>query len=104
MMTLTFKNILTGSEDNIGIVTLNRPNVLNALSHELMAELVQALEQFDRDDSVRAIVLTGSERAFAAGADIKEMSDENSISIMLKDQFATWDRVKKYQKAYHCCC
>jgi len=97
-MTLTFKTILTSTEDQIGIVTLNRPKVLNALSHELMGELVQALESFDHDDSVRAIVLTGSERAFAAGADIKEMSDETSISIMLKDQFATWDRVKNIRK------
>ena len=98
MMTLTFKNILTSTEDQIGIVTLNRPKVLNALSHELMAELVSALEEFDRDDNVRAIVLTGSERAFAAGADIKEMADETTISIMQKDQFATWDRVKNIKK------
>lgn len=98
MMTLTFKNILTTKEDQIGVVTLNRPNVLNALSHELMAELVAALEEFDRDEEVRAIVLTGNERAFAAGADIKEMSDETTISIMLKDQFATWDRVKNIKK------
>src|SRR6185437_18693 len=98
MMTLTYKNILTAKEDQVGIVTLNRPNVLNALSHELMAELVAALEEMDRDQSVRAIVLTGSERAFAAGADIKEMSDESTVSIMLKDQFATWDRVKNIKK------
>lgn len=98
MMTLTFKNILTSTEDQIGIVQLNRPNVLNALSHDLMAELVEALESFDRDEKVRAIVLTGNERAFAAGADIKEMSEESSISIMLKDQFATWDRVKNIKK------
>lgn len=98
MMTLTFKNIEVAKEDAIGIVTLNRPKALNALSHELMAELVQALEDFDRDDNVRAIVLTGSERAFAAGADIKEMAEETSISIMLKDQFATWDRVKNIRK------
>jgi enoyl-CoA hydratase len=99
MMTLTsYKNILTSTEDQIGIVTLNRPQVLNALSHELMGELTQALEAFDRDENVRAIVLTGSERAFAAGADIKEMSDETSISIMLKDQFATWDKVKNVKK------
>ena len=97
-MTLTFKNILTSTEDQIGIVTLNRPKVLNALSHELMAELVTALEEFDRDENVRAIVLTGSERAFAAGADIKEMADETTISIMQKDQFATWDRVKNIKK------
>ena len=60
MMTVTFKNILTSKEDHIGIVSLNRPTVLNALSHDLMAELVQALEEFDRDEEVRAIVLTGS--------------------------------------------
>jgi enoyl-CoA hydratase len=98
MMTLTYKNILTAKEDQVGIVTLNRPSVLNALSHELMAELVAALEEMDGDESVRAIVLTGNERAFAAGADIKEMSDESTVSIMLKDQFATWDRVKNIKK------
>jgi enoyl-CoA hydratase len=98
MMTLTYKNILTAKEDMIGIVTLNRPSALNALSHELMAELVAAIEEFDRDESVRAIVLSGSERAFAAGADIKEMSDETAISIMLKDQFATWDKIKNVKK------
>ena len=97
-MTLTFKNILTTTEGEVGIVTLNRPKVLNALSHELMAELVEALEQFDRDDKIRAIVLHGSERAFAAGADIKEMAYETTVSIMLKDQFATWDRVKNIKK------
>ena len=97
-MTLTYKNILTSTEDQIGIVTLNRPTVLNALSHDLMDELVKALEEFDRDDNIRVIILTGSERAFAAGADIKEMSDETTISIMNKDRFATWDRVRCTKK------
>lgn len=105
VMTMTYKNILTAREAvaanssiNIGVVTLNRPTVLNALNHELMNELVEALEAFDKDDSVRSIVLTGSERAFAAGADIKEMSDETTVSIMLKDRFATWDRINKIKK------
>ncbi len=98
MMTLTFKNVLTATEGQIGVVTLNRPSVLNALSHELMEELVAALEAFDADDNIRVIILTGSERAFAAGADIKEMSDETSVSIMLKDRFATWDKVKNIKK------
>lgn len=98
MMTLTYKNILTAIEDQIGIVTLNRPNVLNALSHDLMDELVQGLEEFDRNDQVRVIILSGSERAFAAGADIKEMSEETSISIMQKDRFATWDRIRHIKK------
>jgi enoyl-CoA hydratase len=111
VMTMTYKNILTAKEAvgaksgkadqpeiNIGVVNLHRPTVLNALNHELMEELVTALEDFDRDDSVRAIVLTGSDRAFAAGADIKEMSDETTVSIMLKDRFATWDRIKNIKK------
>lgn len=107
VMTATYKNIISAKEDvggspeakvSIGIVSLNRPSVLNALNHELMEELVVALEELDRDDSVRAIVLTGSDRAFAAGADIKEMSDETTVSIMLKDRFATWDRIKNIKK------
>jgi len=98
MMTLTYKNILTSTEDQIGIVTLNRPNVLNALSHDLMDELVNALQEFDTDDKIRAIILTGSERAFAAGADIKEMSEETSISIMQKDRFASWDKIRQVKK------
>jgi enoyl-CoA hydratase len=98
MSTLTYQNILTAIEDQIAIVTLNRPKVLNALNHELMGELVDALETFDRDDNIRAIVLTGGERAFAAGADIKEMSEETTITIMLKDRFATWDRIRSIKK------
>jgi enoyl-CoA hydratase len=99
MMTLaTYQNILTSVEGNVGIVTLNRPKVLNALNHELMDELVNALEAFEKDDNVRAIVLTGSERAFAAGADIKEMSEESAISILLKNRFATWDKIRTMKK------
>jgi len=97
-MTMTYKTILTEIEGNIAIIRLNRPKALNALSHELMGELVEALNEFDRDDKVRAIILTGSDRAFAAGADIKEMADEDTVSIMLKDQFATWDRVRQCKK------
>jgi enoyl-CoA hydratase len=63
-----------------------------------MAELAEALEAFDCDDSIRVIILTGSERAFAAGADIKEMCDESAVSILLKDRLATWDRVRYIKK------
>lgn len=98
MSTLTYKNIKTETEGQIAIVSLNRPQVLNALNHELMTELAEALEGFDRDDSVRVIILTGSERAFAAGADIKEMADEGAVSILLKDRLATWDRVRYIKK------
>jgi enoyl-CoA hydratase len=98
MVVATYQNILASIEENIGVITLNRPKVLNALNHELMDELVCALEEFEKDEAVRAIVLTGGERAFAAGADIKEMSEESTISIMLKDRFATWDKVRKFKK------
>jgi len=98
MMTLTYNNIQVSTEDTIGIVTLYRPTVLNALNHELMEELVKALEEFDRDDNIRVIILTGGERAFAAGADIKEMQEETTVSIMSKDRFATWDKVRNIKK------
>lgn len=94
----TFKNIKTEVEGAIAIVTLNRPQVLNALNHELMSELAEAMEGFDANDNVRVIILTGGERAFAAGADIKEMCDEGAISIMLKDNLATWDRIRFVKK------
>ena len=97
-MKTTYRNILTETDGPLAIVTLHRPKVLNALNHELMEELVQALTEFDQDDEIRVIVLTGSERAFAAGADIKEMSDETTIGIMLKDRFATWDKIKNIKK------
>lgn len=103
---MTYKNIIVEEDGaagaSIGIITLNRPQVLNALNHELMGELVSALEEFDRKEAIRAIVLTGSERAFAAGADIKEMSEETTISIMLRDNFATWDRIRNIKKPIVC--
>jgi enoyl-CoA hydratase len=98
MTVATYQNILSTVEGNVAIITLNRPKVLNALNHDLMNEVVQALENFERDDQIHAIVLTGSERAFAAGADIKEMSEESAISILLKNRFATWDKIRSCKK------
>lgn len=94
----TYKNIKTEAEGQIAIVSLNRPQVLNALNHELMAELAEVLERHDADENIRVIILTGGERAFAAGADIKEMCDESAVSILLKDRLATWDRVRYIKK------
>ncbi|MED0758241.1 enoyl-CoA hydratase-related protein [Aneurinibacillus thermoaerophilus] len=85
-------------EGAVGVIALNRPEVLNALNLQLIDELVTELERMDRDDSIRAIVLTGNERAFAAGADIGEMADEAAISMLLKDQFAVWDRIAGISK------
>src|ERR1043165_8865122 len=97
-MTLTYKNIKAETEGAVAIVSLNRPAALNALNSELMTELVDALDKFDADESVKVIILTGSERAFAAGADIKEMYDEGAVSILLKDRLATWDKVRNIKK------
>lgn len=96
--TATYENIVIEIEESIGIVRLNRPKVYNALSHALIAELIHALDAFDKDDSVRVIVLTGNDRAFAAGADVSEMLNETSISILKKNQFAAWDKIRQTKK------
>ncbi len=99
MKTITeYENILLEKEEAIAIIKLNRPKVYNALSHALIGELVSAFEQLDKDSGIRTIVLTGNERAFAAGADINEMLPETSVSIMLKDQFAVWDKIRQVKK------
>lgn len=83
---------------HVALIRLNRPKELNALNLALMGELRDALKELDDDDHVRAIVLTGNERAFAAGADIKEMSGRGSIDMLKIDQFSTWDQIKKTKK------
>jgi enoyl-CoA hydratase len=93
-----FKNLLLSQDGFVATVQLNRPKVLNALNIELMTELVDCLEALDQDSGVRAIVLTGSERAFAAGADIKEMADASAVDMLTRDQFARWDRIRKIKK------
>jgi len=95
---LSYQNIKVTKEDSIGIVQLNRPSALNALSFELMAELVKALEELDGDQAVRVIILTGSERAFAAGADLKEMSQSGPVDLILGRRFELWDRIRKIAK------
>jgi len=82
----------------VATVSLNRPKQLNALNMALMDELVATLELLDNDDEIRAIVLTGDSRAFAAGADIMEMADADSTEMLRRDQFAKWDRIRKIKK------
>ncbi|WP_232698873.1 enoyl-CoA hydratase-related protein [Brevibacillus daliensis] len=86
------------TDEQVGIITLNRPQVLNALNLQLIDELVNELERMDQDKNIRVIVLTGNSKAFAAGADINEMAEESAISIMQKDQFAVWDRMSLISK------
>src|SRR5665213_1684503 len=93
-----YNNILLTRDAYVATIQLNRSKALNALNTELMAELVDCLESLDGDEAVRAIVLTGSERAFAAGADIKEMADATAVEMLARDQFARWDRIRKIKK------
>ncbi|MGC4377847.1 enoyl-CoA hydratase-related protein [Fictibacillus sp. Mic-4] len=93
-----FTTIVTKVEDGIGLVELNRPKVLNAINRQMVTELLAAFEQFEGDDNVKAIVLTGNERAFAAGADIDEMKDDDAITLELLNQFKEWDRLALIKK------
>jgi enoyl-CoA hydratase/carnithine racemase len=96
---LDYQNILVSREGAVAVVTLNRPKALNALNSELLAELVSTLETFDADDGVRAIVLTGSDRAFAAGADIKEMAPQSYMDMFKSNFFAgAADRIAAVRK------
>ncbi|MGA9119691.1 MAG: enoyl-CoA hydratase-related protein [Bacteroidota bacterium] len=90
--------IVATTDGPVALVRLNRPEVLNAINRDLMDRLVVTLEAFDQDATIRCIVLTGNERAFAAGADIKEMADATAVEMLLRDQFAKWDRIKKLRK------
>jgi enoyl-CoA hydratase len=99
VLPMTYQNILVTIEEGVGVITLNRPKALNALSSELLDELIAALEAFDVDDAVRAIVLTGSERAFAAGADIKEMAPQTYLDMYKTNLFAPVnDRIAAIRK------
>lgn len=84
--------------EGIGAVHINRPSVLNALSLQTMKEIVDALEAYDNDPAVRCIVLHGSKKAFAAGADITEMADASAVDMLGRDQFTRWDRIRKIRK------
>jgi enoyl-CoA hydratase len=87
--------VLVHRDPPIATVQLNRPQVLNALSPQVIAELVDSLEALDADPLIRAAVLTGNDRAFAAGADIGAMADSTVVEQLARDQFATWDRIRR---------
>jgi enoyl-CoA hydratase len=82
--------------DGVALVTLDRPEVLNALDYRTLGELVEALERLDADESVRCVVITGAgEKAFAAGADIKEMADATPVTLSVANNFARWERIRR---------
>lgn len=87
--------IIVERQGRVGIITLNRPEALNALNAETMREVTTAVKEFDEDAGVGAIVITGSDKAFAAGADIKEMADKTATEMYLNDWFAGWDELTR---------
>jgi enoyl-CoA hydratase len=95
---MDYTNILVEHEDFIAVLTLNRPKVLNALNQETMNQVVEALEALDRDDSVRCVVLTGGDRAFAAGADVTEMREATPVEMLSGYRFQQWERIRRISK------
>ena len=92
---MTDPQVLVHREESIAVALLNRPEVLNALNDEVMAELVGVLEELDRDDAIRCIVLAGSERAFAAGADIGQMADADAMEMYHGRRVDRWDAIRR---------
>ncbi|MCC7292256.1 MAG: enoyl-CoA hydratase/isomerase family protein [Phycisphaerales bacterium] len=90
--------LLISTDGPVARVTLNRPKQLNALNLQLMQELVAALEAFDADEAIRVIVLAGSERAFAAGADVHDMAGSTVVEQVQRNQFARWERIRRIRK------
>ncbi|MGB0497179.1 MAG: enoyl-CoA hydratase [Rubricella sp.] len=84
---MAYETLIVETTDHVGVIRLNRPDALNALNSQLLRELGKALAAMDADDDVRCIVLTGSEKAFAAGADIKEMSEKTYPEVFAEDMF-----------------
>ena len=90
---MAYQNVQVETRDKVGLITLDRPKALNALNSELIAELSAALDAFEADTAIGAMVITGSERAFAAGADIKEMQSKTYMDAYFGDFIAPWERV-----------
>jgi enoyl-CoA hydratase len=97
---MTYENILVEQRGAVTLITLNRPKALNALNTSVLADLIDAFGRFDSDTSQRCAVLTGSERAFAAGADIKEMADQGFASMYASNFFQGWEKVTATRKPW----
>jgi enoyl-CoA hydratase len=92
------ETILTETRGRVGLVTFNRPKALNALNAQVMRDVTAALDAYDADDAIGCCVLTGSEKAFAAGADIREMASAEHMEVFLGDWFAGWERLAAIRK------
>jgi enoyl-CoA hydratase len=95
---MTYQNILTEQHGRVGLIRLNRPQALNALNSQLNDELGLAVAAFDADAGIGCILLTGSDKAFAAGADIKEMAKKSAVEVFMDDFTGTWDAVARARK------
>jgi enoyl-CoA hydratase len=95
---MAYSFILIEVHDQAGLIRLNRPEALNALNRPLMEELIHALENFDADASIGAMVLAGNDRVFAAGADINEMAEASAVDMLLTDNIGVWDRIREIKK------
>ena len=95
---MTYENIKVETKDRVGLITLHRPNALNALNNALIAELNKALDGFEADEGIGCIVITGSEKAFAAGADITEMASKSYMDVYKGDFIADWERITRCRK------
>lgn len=95
---MAYEHILVSSDDGVGLIALNRPRVLNALNQALMEELAGAMEAMDRDDAVRCLVLTGHDRAFAAGADVREFAEATTADMVRGYRFHQWQRIRMVGK------
>ncbi|WP_274630486.1 enoyl-CoA hydratase [Arvimicrobium flavum] len=95
---MPYETILVETRGKVGLITLNRPKALNALNSQVLAEVIDAAKAFDANNAIGAIVLTGSEKAFAAGADIKEMQSKSYAEMYGDDFFAGWDELNRVRK------
>ena len=95
---MSYQNIIVETKGRVGIIRLNRPQALNALNRALMAELAQALESYEADDTIGCLLITGNDKAFAAGADIKEMADKSFIDVYLGNFAGSWDCAAQARK------
>jgi enoyl-CoA hydratase len=95
---VAYEHILVDRDGPVGVVTLNRPKQLNALSGALMGELVEAFEALERDEEIRVIIVTGGQAVFAAGADLKEFGVQSAVGMLTRDRVGVWDRLKATTK------
>ena len=95
---MTYKTILSEKKESVGVITLNRPEAMNALNGALMTELIAALSAFDADDEIGAIVIAGSERVFAAGADISEMAKMSAVEMVKSSFVELFDGIRAIKK------